>query len=395
MRLDPTSGNAKTFLIVGVLIILGLGIYSGVKSLDILPGFEGMQGGAYGETPQGTGTGAIPLGDRFPQSPYGASYSWLGTPTPGTASIDAATTPLVTCLGISCNNDLVIDSQTNPVTATSPFSTPEKVNYYVPVPGSSTTSQLVTGQVEIYSYTLDVSIQSGSAGTWDFGGDTIWYNLLAVDWNQASTGPGGVSGQVYEVPLYGVVTNVVWHDQGQSGCDACVIGHPLTFYSTPNAAGQTLATLAGNQYSPSTTNVNSTLAGIFSPDTRFPSNGLVYYPISLINFRANPAVGGDCAFGCQYPTVQLTIQLYTLRIGQYIVTNPSNTGLGGRSQGCTGASCVSEAFDNLGAWIAANPLLAGLIASLGVGIVVILILAIFATPVIVALVYVLGRRKQT
>lgn len=393
-----TTSRIRPYAVLGLLILLGAaGLYGfyQIKALDILPGFEGMQGGVYGERPQST-TSTVPLGVSFPQSPFGSAYSWSGSPTPSSATVDASTAPIVTCPALSCDNYLVLDAQTNPVSSTLPFSNPQQVNYYVPVPGQTGQYELVTGQVEYYTYNLDISIQSGSAGTWNFGGDTIWYNLLAVDWNQASVDPynPSITGSVYEVPLYAVVNSVNWHDQGSAGCDACVQGHAFTFYSGPSVYNQTLATLAGSTYSPSSTNVNSTLAGIYRPDTRFPADGLVYYPISLSSFAPHPVFGGDCALGCQYPSVQLTIQLYTLRIGEYIVTNPSTTSLGSRSQSCTGLSCATEVFTNFGAWVAANPALAGIIAALGVGVVIFIVLAVFATPVILAIIYLAGRGRR-
>jgi len=403
-----TEKAAKNYGAVLILVLLAVSVvYVGtggtfripqkqsVLAGDILPGFEGETGGMYGETPQGTQS-AISLGSRFTTSPLGSTYGWVGTPTPGSASIDATTTPIFTCISISCDNTLVVDTQTNPVTASTLFSTPEKVDYYVAVPNQPTKLEYVTGQVEVYTYSIDISIQSGSAGTWSFNGDTVWFNLYAVDWNQAVTDPSNptVTGSAYEVPLYGVVTSYQWSDQDSNGIDAAVNGHAFSFYSSPSAQGQTLATLAGSAYNPSSTDVNATLSGTYAPDSRFPTNGLVYYPITLTTFHANPASGGDCQFGCTYPSVHLDIELYTLRIGEYIVTNPNTTGLGSRSQSCTGLACIPAAFGSLYSWIEKNPILAGLIASLGVGLVVVIILAVFATPVVVAVVYALSKRGQ-
>jgi hypothetical protein len=385
MGLDPTSGNAKTFLIVGVLIVLGFGIYSGVKALDLLPGFNGETNGLYGEQPQNTGQ-VVTLGNPFPNI-FGVTYNWVGSPNIASASIKASDISVAPCTLFNgvCTDMLVMDTQTNPVST----GALQKVSYYVPI--NATTSHVVNGQVQSYTFTTDISVQSGSDGTWNFGSDTIWSTLVPQDFNSDQ------APNVYEIPLYAVVTGAQWHDQGSSGCDACIVGHSFSFYSTPSTTGQTLALLQDVSNNPTTTNINSSLAATGNPlpDTRFPASGLVYYPITLINFRANPLIGGDCTFTCTYPTVHLTITLYTLRERQYLVPNPDTTGLGGRSQSCVGISCISDAFSNLANWIATNPILAGLIATLGVGLVVVLILAVFATPVIVAIIYVLGRKKST
>jgi hypothetical protein len=82
------------------------------------------------------------------------------------------------------------------------------------------------------------------------------------------------------------------------------------------------------------------------------------------------------------------MKLYTLRIGEYILTNPDLTYLHGYKTGCSGLQCTINGFY---AWLA-NPLnLFGLGALGALGIVVILL--VFAGPTVVALLLIFSRRK--
>ena len=108
---------------------------------------------------------------------------------------------------------------------------------------------------------------------------------------------------------------------------------------------------------------------------------LVYYPVTIQDMQA------QCSIGCSYPSVQITVKLYTLRIGEYILTNPDTTSLKLRSQGCTGLVCVGDA---LHAWLS-NPLnLAGLgvFGLLAVAVVVVVVIAVTMPELVF-----LGRRR--
>lgn len=386
--MDPLAKSGRRYTIAAVILLVGLLIfyeYSSGTRLDILPGFEGMQNGLNGyQVRSNTETG---LGDPLP-APQGACYyKWGGSPSITSAAVTVQTAGVGGCgvLASFGTDTVVADAQENPVSSENPLTTGQKVNYYVPVPGQPGQYQYVTGQVEVYSYGLDVSDQSGSAGNWNFGGDTLWYNLYSEIWNQASTDPNNASvkGSTFETPLYAVVSNVNWQNQGSSDVDAALVGHAFTFYSSPSTTGQTLATLAN----PVTQNVNSSLGSQYAPDSRFQR--LVYYPISITSLKPtneNPVTG--CLAGCTFPTVHITVTLYTLRIGEYILTNPSTQGLGNRNQNCTGfIGCGVEWFEN-----PFNQIL----AALGVGLGLFVIILIFATPVVVALIalYANGRKKS-
>lgn len=367
----------RTLAAGAVLVLVVLFAFSSARNQSILPGFEGMQNGIYGLQVGSNPT--TTLGEPIPSpSSCAGTYYWDGSPTISSASVTA-----------DCNynkDTLVADAQENPVLSTNPYTTGQAVNYYVPVPGSTTQYQYVTGQVEVSTYNLDISLQSGSSGATNFAGTTLWYNLYAEVWNEAVTDPNNasVTGQAFETPLYAVVTNVVWQHQGSSGVDAAVVGHALTFYSSPSTSGQTLATLAN----PTTQNVNDSLGSQYSPDSRFQR--LVYYPIDVISLSPtgyNSLLG--CDLGCNYPSVTVTVTLYTLRVGQYILTNPDKTQLQQRDQGCTGWACVSN---GLGAWFS-NPL-----NLLGLGVYGLLVVAVIVFVAVFSLTgsapFLRGRGKK-
>lgn len=336
--------NPALLVAIAVVVIVAFASLFGGRLLSIYPGFEGMQAGLNGYAPgnQPVSSLGVTLSPRLGS----CSYNWQGSPTPGAASIQVVSPGggiPGNCSVLPDYDTLVLDQQTNPVTYSPPYSQPIPVNYYVKNPNNSSEVMHVNGQVNIYTYSTDISIQSGSCGCWNFGGDSIWYNLRPNVWNLASSDSSGNPGYVYEAPLYAVVTDVQWVNQGTSAADATVVGHPFTFYSSASTTGQTLATLSN--YKTPTTSLNSSLVNKYAPASNFPPNGLVYYPITLQSFSAQ---GLSCLIGCNYPSAHITVQLYTLQIGQYILTNPSTTGLGTRNQNCTGLSC---ALDSIGAFL--------------------------------------------
>lgn len=346
-------GKRKTNQIVflGVVVVI-LALVISSASLDILPGFEGEQNGIYGY--QVGANPAVTIGNPLPTRAGACSYAWDSSPSITSASVTVKSYEqgLGGCNALTENfgsDTLTVDAQENPISASNPYTTGQTVNYYVPVPGSSTKYEYVTGQVEVYTYNLDFSVQSGSCGCYNFGGDTVWFNLYSQVWNQATSqqlaNGTTVKGQAFETPLYAVVSNVQWSHQSSNELDASVIGHAFTFYSSPSTTGQTLVTLAN----PTTQNVNQSLGSQYAPDSRFQR--LVYYPVSLIYFNNNPNPVTGCDLGCQGPSVTISVTLYTLRIGEYILTNPDKTSLQQRQQNCTGITCVYNALAGLGNWL--------------------------------------------
>lgn len=375
--MGPSNRTRKGSLLLGAGIVLVLLLYAGQTSLSLIPGFEGMQNGIWGYQPSGGSPSQI--GEAL-TTPRGAcSYSWEGSPTVGGAEVRAVSPyGLLGCGTLPLSNSLVIDAQENPVAYSDPLTAPISVNYYVPVPGATGQYQYVTGAVKEYTYRLDFSVASGSQGVWSFSGDTVWFNLASVVWDQASTCPcnSSITGSVFEAPLYAVVKDVQWSNQGSSNLDASLVGHAFSFYTSPSTQGQTLASLVQGG---AVSSINSTLSSVYAPDTRMQR--LVYYPVTIQDMQA------QCSIGCSYPSVQITVKLYTLRIGEYILTNPDTTSLKLRSQGCTGLVCVGDA---LHAWLS-NPLnLAGLgvFGLLAVAVVVVVVIAVTMPELVF-----LGRRR--
>ena len=383
MELESDRKTAEA--IVAIVLITGAAffLYSGGFFASIAPGFEGETNGIWGYQP--SGQTATVIGGAL-QAPSGScAYSWNGPPTIASASVQALSPAgLLGCTGTTSDR-IDFTAQTNVISYSNPLSAPISVNYYVNLNGGGTPTQ-VNGQVEIYTYNINVEIEPSSSGAWSFSGDTLWLNLASLVWNQASTSPTfpDAQGSVYEFPLYGVVTNVVWTNQADSACSLCTVGTPLVFYTfaagqTPTTSGQTLATLTDGQPSAS---LNSTLAGNPAPDSRMSQ--LVYYPLTIEHFQ------NDCTLaGCLPPQAHITIMLYTLRIGSYILTNPDLQALQkSTTEGCTGFQCT---LDSLGG-VLSNPFawLGGLFA-LGSGAVIVILLIVLGPT---GLLLLLSRRKK-
>ena len=328
--------SSRNLLFVGLVVLIVALVGTGTIPLSgLLPGYEGEQNGLYGYQPNSASVSS--LGAPLQTPPGSCGYSWDSSPTISAASINAKTAE--TFLGIlqPCALGTTLDTmdlgaQTNPVLTTSPYATPDKVNYYLKVPGSSNRVEYVTGQVNEYTFNLNLAIDPTSSGGWNFAGDTVWYNLAAVDWNRAFPDPNNssVTGPVFESPLYGVVTNVQWNNRGASQCSLCTIGAPLDFYSSPSTTGQTLVTLTDN--TAPTSDLNASISSLYSPDSRMQS--LVYYPLTVTHMVNNCNLGT-----CQAPQVSITITLYTLQLGVYILTNPSTTSLQIPGGACSGYFC--------------------------------------------------------
>ncbi len=388
------EGNEKKLVLVVVLVAALLAVYAYAPSIrqSILPGFEGIQDGIYGYQPDGQTTSVV--GAKLATPPGACSYAWNGSPTITSASVEVQSPQSI--LGVSTCAFPVADyldlgAQENPVSYSPPFSQPIRVSYYVPVPGSPGKFQYVTGQVNEYQYSLNLDIQASSAGGWSFSGDTVWLNLASTTWNQASTDPANssVTGQVFEAPLYGVVTDVQWTNQGDSSCSACTVGEALTFYSSPGTTGQTLVTLS--QGAPSSS-LNSSLSSVYSPDTRMQQ--LVYYPVTIEHMQNACNVPGEPGLGCSAPHVTITVTLYTLQVGQYILTNPDTTSLHHNgSNACTGIDCTLQ---GIGAWLSNpfNQFALALGGTLGLAIVVFVVIIVLFPGVLLIIFRRRGRPEE-
>jgi len=330
MNKKTTRNILLVLVALAVIVLIANGSF---QKLEILPGFEGEQAGNYGFQPT-TYSSVYALGNALP-----GNYFWVGVPTPQSASVLYLTTDW---LGLKHQDTLEVDVQNNLIMGQTP-SIPTVVKYYVNL--GNGTYKLVVGDIEVYTYSINALITSQSAGYFDFGGATMWQNLISNVWSTQSTDPfnSSINGYVFETPLYGVVEAVSWQaGQGSNNCNLCTVGASLTFYSSPNAAGQTLASLVQWTPSASTSNINSSLSSIAAPDQRMQR--LVYYPLTFTSFKGCTLI----SYGCTFPNVHITIQLYTLRIGEYIITNPSTTGLSANNQSnCQGIGCLQVGLNAL------------------------------------------------
>lgn len=336
---------------LAVLMVLAVGSQGAFQRLDILPGFEGMQNGIYGYQPNTEMTS--PLNSPLVAAPGTCSYNWItSTYQSGgvTVKVPSYISGILTqCLITAVPDTLIFEAQQNVIPYTEQYSTPLQVNYYVPIPGSGTGAseqwQYVTGQVEEYTYNINLVIQGGSGGNYGFQGDTVWFNLLSLVWNNAAptlqAGADSVPGQVFETPLYGVVTQVQWtYGPGTNQCSLCAVGEAVPFYSSATTSGpcNTLAGLVTCQSPPS--NLNNSLSSTYAPDTRMQK--LVYYPVVVQKFQnsCNPLL--PAGNSCNAPSATITIKLYTLRLGEYILTNPDKTALQGQKGSCSELACLTD-----------------------------------------------------
>ncbi len=351
MRLKTEN---KKILIVAVIALLI--IFGAAYKLDILPGFEGMAMGVYGFQPN-TYSIVYALNDALP-----GSYQWVGTATPTSAAVT-----WTNAAGFSDTNSIDIGN----CISTGGFFSPQ-VQYYIKNPNNASQTMHVVGYIEEYNCNLNLALTGQIQSI--FSGSTWWVNFASLVWDSQSTDPGNssINGYVFETPLYAVVSQAQWQNQGPNQVNIGTVGNQLSFYSSPNAAGQTFASLV--QYSPSSSTLNNTLSSIYAPDTRMQR--IVYSPITLTTWEPYNCFLGVALFGCSWPSLHVTITLYTLRLGEYIYTNPSTITLQKSTvSGCSGVNCLTTGITS---WFS-NPFnIAGISIFILAAIAVVVFAAIFA-----------------
>lgn len=397
---DLRAKSSVLSIVVVIVLVFLLSWFA--LGYDLLPGFEGEHAGIYGYQPRGEPVSVIDTPMSAPPGP--CSYSWLGGDTMQSGAVVVKTAPVVCALTLVPNIDYLSFTMGNVIPYSNPYTQPISVSYYVPLAGGNW--KLVKGSVEEYQFAVNVEITPQSAGDYGFQGDVIWLNLDSYVWNNAAQNqqaaltipPGGtdrvVVPSVYEFPLYAVSTNCNWsgsNDGNNNGVNLCPSGSstggvPLSFYGTPSTSG-VCATLAGLTQSNcagavpggGSNGLNASLSGNAAPDSRMQQ--LVYFPVTVQRMQ------NDCnVLGCYHnPTVQITVLLYTLRIGEYILTNPDRTALGVQVPGCTGLGCT---IDGINAWLA-NPLNDALLLMIAFVVVVI----IFLPEITTLLMVLMGQRR--
>jgi hypothetical protein len=360
----------------------------------LLPGFNGEQNGIDGYQPNQELL--APLGQaNLPTPPGACSYSW-SNPTSNGITVTAVSPSQIFGVTQPCwvpptgSDTIFITNQNNLI----PNGSPQKVSYYVQNPSNPKQWMFVTGQVNEYQYNINLGIQGGSSGAWGFQGDTVWFVMGSSVWNQAAVDPanGTIIGKTFETPLYGVVTAFTHTNWGTSNCALCQIGTTISFYSAPNTNGpcSTFVDMIMDSCNPSSppTGLNGTLHSVYAPDSRMQS--VVYYPMQITQLQGN-CVLGEPALGCEYPQGLITVTVYTLQIGEYILLNPSKQDLTSNpTSGCTSLVC---AYNAAAVWLS-NPfnllLLGGVLT-----MVVIVVLAITAPELFIGLFALLGRKKES
>ncbi len=386
--------NAKQrrngLLAVGVVIIFVL--YASSTSLSILPGFQGEQNGFYSYQP--SGQAGVVLNDAFQSASCGGNdYSWSSTATPSAIAVKKSSTysSILGCqtgssdtLYAQTQNNLILcgTGQTG-VTGCPNFWTPIPVTYSIKNPSNTSQTEVITGQINAYSFNTNLGINSGGSslsgnGGVAFDGDTIWSSTIDNLWDRLQSGgtncdPTQATATdqcVFEAPVYGVVSSFVpVNNWANSDCNVCTTGVALTFYSSPSAAGQTLVSLVSSQSS--LASINSSLSSVYAPDSRFSST--VFWPISISHLQDSCSI-----LGCAAPQGQIVVTLYTLLLGEYVTgtTNPDKTHLQPNpTQSCSNAVCDLQA---LGAFFS-NPFnLLGLGVYGLVLVAVVVLVAVFA-----------------
>jgi hypothetical protein len=389
----------KPVLVLGVLtLVVAFALEAGFLHVPgtqsvLLPGFNGEQNGIDGYQPNQELL--APIGQAaLPTPPGSCGYAW-SNPTANGIVVTATTASQIFGITQPCwvpptgSDSIFVTSQNNLI----PNANLQKVSYYVQNPSNPKLWMYVTGQVNEYQYNINLGIQGGSSGAWGFQGDTIWFALGSSVWNQVSIDPanGTILGKTFETPLYGVVSAFTHTQWGTSNCGLCQVGTTVSFYSAPNTNGpcSSLVAMLENTCAPTSppTGVNGTLHSVYAPDSRMQS--IAYYPLTVTQLQAN-CVLGEPALGCQLPQGLITVTVYTLQIGEYVLLNPSKQDLTSNpTSGCTSLVCAYDAL----VVFASNPW-----DLLGLGIIgmiaAVVLIAIFAPEALIGLFVLLGRKRE-
>lgn len=313
----------KTLTIIVSLLAAIVLAAGGLLNLSILPGFEGMQLGIWGFQPN-VYASPYALGDALP-----GSYQWKGVPTPSDAAVQWKDG-----LGFSDTSEISVG---NCIDQTQSNTLPA-VQYYVNNPNNASQKMHVVGYVHVYNCNIDLALTGQTWGP--FSGSTWWVNFASIVWNTQSTDPmnPSINGYVWEAPLYAVVSSVSWNNQANNQVSIGTKGNQLNFYSSPNAAGQTLVQLV--QFTPGDySTLNRSLSSVYAPDSRLQR--IVFSPITMTQWGPTNCFLNSPLLGCNWPSVHATITLYTIRLGEYIYTNPSKIPLGPYTTSqCTGIQCT-------------------------------------------------------
>lgn len=370
-----------------------------LPTASVVNTYEGPHHDLYGFQPAGQGT-VFAANDPNPCSGLGGcgfvsstgslggfaqgAYSWNYAPTVTTITKQRGPTTVRITTNIVPHND--------PITGTN-FIKP--ISYKVPL--SETLTIKVPGGIYLYDAQTVVSVVSGSSlvgdNTVHFQNDVLWLRLWSNTWNRyypvsSIEGlPNGTLLGAWSAPIAmslisgQELTQAPSPTNDQTSPDWHLSNQPITLFNIPQTTSQIPLGLA---------NANQTLAGTnpLSPDSTMTE--YAYFPISLTNVGA---FGYNCiTFSCTEgdPIIQFNFQVYYLQIQQYLFVNPFTKPITCGSQGCGGTNVGF--FDGLYAFVS-SPLTWLGIAGLG-AVGVLILLAIYASPLLVALVYYFASRKK-
>jgi hypothetical protein len=276
---------------------------------SILPGFEGLTSGVEGVTISGaffqnTASTSLPAG-----------YSWL--------SNDARYPILVKNLQAgTCAGQVRIETRTA-YQITDALTAGRTVDYWV-----RDGSQYIHVKGEIITYSLPITF--AISNTWGgnpmdypdvFTGEKVWFAIGSLTWDKALqeqspiSGAASQLGSAWEAPIYAVIQDYSVSDAGLHYKVAPRdVGREITLYSSTSQSGTVSGLWASSD-------LNGTLAGSLSPDTRMQQNAYVCFTLEDFGEEVvNAGIGGTHA-----PVVNLVLKVYALRIGEFTYTNPDDT----------------------------------------------------------------------
>jgi hypothetical protein len=181
----------------------------------------------------------------------------------------------------------------------------------------------VTGQIKFYTFYVTVkAIDTGQLNQCVFSGPSIWIEIQSILWNQAyqaTTLANGtvVYGQAWEAPIFLTVSK--W--QQYSNVGSCV-GAFHDIYPNGQGADLTLYPAAGSGQP--ITQVNAQViqnTNPLAPSSLLSQNA--FYQIQLQNYGVENAALFDCGtLSNVAPTTFMTMQLTTIQLGEYTLTEP-------------------------------------------------------------------------
>jgi hypothetical protein len=310
--------NKKILAVVIICLVL-LGLASSGKLLNILPSFEGLQGGVEGARIYDT---LISVDDFTVHNFANSQCYWISGDLHNAVFYGEAQPYF-------WNKPAGVRIEASaPVRDLSNLITGQKINYWIQ---EGSTLKQVEGQVNVYNMHVTISaVNTGYPACWfkaDSAGQVqIWLGLIANTWDKAfqpseTYGSDQAYAKAYEYPLAVYIENFGVQDAGLHGVvEPMYEGRYVTLYSTPQISGSISDLRRQYESTSGSINLNSTLNGNTAPDSGMQKDA--YFTFTLTNFGTTQDLIGQTTHA---PVINYNLKVYTLQFGKYTYINPDQT----------------------------------------------------------------------